>query len=185
MPIPLQVTGKNLEVSPAVREYLERRLEKVFRLFRQGEAKADLTQEQTQAAGDRFVVQVTLNTRGTLLRGEVRAQDLFSGIDQVVDVLKHQAEKFKSRRMERKKRGAPAPAEAEAEAEAPPEETPQSQILRVKRHPIKPMDPEEAVEQMELLGHDFFLFLNGQNSQFNVVYRRRGGGYGLIEPELG
>ena len=183
MPIPLQVTGKNLEVSPAVREYLERRLEKVFRLFRQGEAKADLTQEQTQAAGDRFVVQVTLNTRGTLLRGEVRAQDLFSGIDQVVDVLKHQAEKFKSRRMERKKRGAPAP--AEAEAEAPLEEAPLGQILRVKRHPIKPMDPEEAVEQMELLGHDFFLFLNGQNSQFNVVYRRRGGGYGLIEPELG
>ena len=173
------ITGRNLEVSPEVREYLQKRLEKVFRRWpRLTQVHAELAQEATRSSLDRFVAQITLlTTRGTLLRGQVRAPDLFTAIDQVADVLKRQVERYKGRIVERKERAAGI---APEEEEAPP--TP---IVKVKRFPIKPMDPEEAVHQMELLGHDFFLFFNEATQQFNVVYRRRGGGYGVIEPEIG
>lgn len=175
----LHITGRNVDVSPQVREYLQKRLEKVFRRWpRLTQVKAELAQEATRSPRDRFVAQITLNSKGTLLRGQVRAPDLFTAIDQVADVLKRQVERYKGRIVERKKRV--------AEGIAPErEEAPASSIVKVKRFPIKPMDPEEAVEQMELLGHDFYLFLNVATGQFNVVYRRKDGGYGLIEPEIG
>jgi len=176
--VEFHITGRNLEVPPEVTEYLQKRLEKVFRRWpRLTQVKAELAQEATRSAQDRFVAQITLNTRGILLRGQVRAPDLFTAIDQVADLLKRRVERYKGRIVERKKRVAGT---APEEEEAPP--TP---IVKVKRFPIKPMDPEEAVHQMELLGHDFFLFFNEATQQFNVVYRRRGGGYGLIEPEIG
>ena len=173
------ITGRSLEVSPEVKEYLQKRLEKVLRRWpKLTQVNAELAQEATRNAQDRFVAQITLLTaRGTLLRGQVRAPDLFTAIDQVADVLKRRVERYKGKIEERKKETAGAPAEEE---EAPP-----TLITKSKRFAIKPMDPEEAVHQMELLGHDFFLFFNEATRQFNVVYRRRGGGYGLIEPELG
>jgi putative sigma-54 modulation protein len=177
--VELHITGRNLEVSPEVREYLQKRLEKVFRRWPSlTQVKAELAQEATRSALDRFVAQITiLTTKGSLLRGQVRAPDLFTAIDRVADVLKRQVERYKGRIVQKKARAAGIAAEEE---EAPP-----SPILKTKRFSIKPMDPEEAVHQMELLGHDFFLFFNETTQQFNVVYRRRGGGYGLIEPELG
>ncbi len=172
------ITGRNLDVSPEVREYLQKRLEKVFRRWpRLTQVNAELAQEATRSAQDRFVAQITLNTtRGTLLRGQVRAPDLFTAIDQVADLLKRRVERYKGRIVERKKRAAGT---APEEEEAPP--TP---IVKVKRFPIKPMDPEEAVHQMELLGHDFFLFSNTDTAGLNIIYRRKDGGYGLIEPEM-
>ena len=173
------ITARNLEVPAEVTEYLQKRLEKVFRRWpRLTQVHAELAQEATRSAQDRFVAQITLNTtRGTLLRGQVRAPDLFTAIDQVADLLKRRVERYKGRIAERKGEAAGI---APEEEEAPP--TP---IVKSKRFPIKPMDPEEAVHQMELLGHDFFFFFNEATQQFNVVYRRRGGGYGLIEPEIG
>lgn len=174
----LYITGRNLEVSAEAREYLEKRLEKVFRRWpRLTQVKAELAQEATRSPQDRFVAQITLTTGGTLLRGQVRAPDLFTAIDQVADLLKRRVERYKGRIVERKKRAAGTPLEEE--------EAPSTLIAKSKRFSIKPMDAEEAVHQMELLGHDFFLFFNEVTQQFNVVYRRRGGGYGLIEPEIG
>jgi len=173
------ITGRSLEVSPEVKEYLQKRLEKVFRRWSTlTQVNAELAQEDTRNAQDRFVAQITLSTTGgTLLRAQVRAPDLFTAIDQVADVLKRRVERYKGKVEERKKEAAGAPAEEE--------ETPPTLITKSKRFAVKPMDAEEAVHQMELLGHDFFLFFNESTRQLNVVYRRRGGGYGLIEPELG
>jgi len=177
--VEFHITGRNLDVSNEVREYLQKRLEKVFRRWPTlTQVNAELAQEATRSSQDRFVAQITLlTTRGTLLRGQVRAPDLFTAIDQVADVLKRQVERYKGRIAERTQRETGI---AQEEEEAPP-----APIVKTKRFPIKPMDPEEAVHQMELLGHDFFLFFNETTQQFNVVYRRRGGGYGLIEPEIG
>lgn len=172
----VQITGKNVEVSPPVREYLERKLSKVERLLpRVLEFKAELKQEHARSADDRFVAQVTVNIGGTLLRGETRAVNLFTAIDEVAEVMERQAQRFKGRLYDRKR-----PAQVRP-APAPQGET---IIVRTKRFPVRPLAAEDAVEQMELLGHDFFLFVNPDSGQLNLVYRRKDGKYGLIEPAM-
>jgi putative sigma-54 modulation protein len=140
----------------------------------------------TKAAEKRYVAQVTINTHGALLRGEERASNITAAIDSVVDVLNRQIERFKGR-LYRSKRRTPPTKQLAAELTEPEEEALVVEgrgIVKVKRFPVKPMSPEEAVEQMELLSHDFFIFFNADNDHFSVLYRRVDGDYGLIEPEL-
>ena len=148
----------------------------------------ELREENTRSASDRAVAQVTLRSRRTILRAEERTGDMFASIDAVSDKLERRIRRFKGKRARNHKR---AVAEANTlEASVSPvaalieeEETPEeAAIVRRKRFEVYPMDPMEAVEQMELLGHDFFVFLNGETGQINVLYRRRDGTYGLIEP---
>lgn len=170
----IQITGKNVEVSPTVREYIERKLSKLGNhLAALDEFKVELSQERTRSPNDRFVVQMTVNCAGALLRGESRAINLLTAVDEVTKVMARQVERFKGRLYQRGKG-------VSLRHLAPPTEA--SRIARVKRFPIHPLTPEEAAEQMEMLGHSFFLFLNPDSGTVNLIYRRQDGSYGLIEP---
>jgi len=128
------------------------------------------------------VCQATLRANGTILRAEERSDDMFTSIDAVLDKMYRQIARYKGKRKNRW-RGAGAQVEPlPLEIEEEPEE--ESRIVRYKRFAMAPMNPEEAVEQMELLGHDFFVFYNADEGQINVLYRRKDSDYGVIQPEL-
>ena len=179
----LQITGKNLELLPAVRRYIERKLGKLGRhLPNITEAKVEISKEKTKSPQQHFVVQVTVDSSGTLLRGEERGEDLFTAIDRVAEVMKRQIEHYKGKLYE-KGRGSSLARSGFSEEVA--EEQPRSEVVKTKRFTVKPMSVDEAIGQMELLGHDFFLFFNADSEELNLLYRRKDGNYGLIEPELG
>lgn len=178
----LQITGKNIELSPIVRQRIERKLGKLGRhLPNITGYKVEVAQEKTKSPEQHFVVQVTLNSNGTLLRGEERGQDLFQAIDKVAQRMDRQIEHYKGK-LYRKGRGS-SPLRGEFNREIEPRER-LKEVVKVKRFPVKPMPLAEAIDQMELLGHDFFLFFNAESEGLNLLYRRRDGNYGLIEPVL-
>ena len=181
----LRVTSKNMEISDGERQYLEKKLGRLaHHLPNITESTVEITRENTKEPQNRYVVQVTLNSRGTLLRGEVRAPALAAAIDNVADVLDRQIERFKGRRYDRGRREGERPEEiGSTVSEEEGEET--ERLVKTKRFSVKPMSVDEAIEQMELLGHEFFLFVNPDSNKFNVVYRRKDGNYGLLQPELG
>lgn len=188
----LKLTGKNIELTPELRRYVERKLGKLNRYLPNiREITVEIAREETKSPQDRFAVEVTLDADGTLLRGEERGENLLEAVDGVEDVARRQIERYKGKRMVRKGGGEPVGAGENAEVEtglSVPEtidKTSDNRIVRVKQFAIKPMPVEEAVEQMELLGHDFYLFFDMDTSSYSVVYRRRQGGYGLIRPVLG
>lgn len=137
-------------------------------------------------------VEITCDIGGHILRAIERDSDPLSAFDQALDKLQRQITRYKDRLVDRRKRsglhrGVDVPAaqpEQETEEVEPPAMPVEFEIVRVKSHTLKPMTPEEAVLQMEMLGHDFFVFFDGSADRVGVVYRRRDGGYGLIEPEV-
>ncbi|MCD6300078.1 MAG: ribosome-associated translation inhibitor RaiA [Dehalococcoidales bacterium] len=179
----LQITGKNLELLPAVRRYIERKLGKLGRhLPNITESKVEISEEKTKSPQQRFVVQVTVDSSGTLLRGEERGEDLFTAIDRVAEVMERQIEHYKGKLYEK---GRGSSLARSGFSEEVTEEQPRGEVVKTKRFAVKPMPVDEAIGQMELLGHDFFLFFNADNEELNLLYRRKDGNYGLIEPELG
>lgn len=175
------IQGRNVEVTDRLREYVESKVEKLDRYLPTiTEARMELSTEQTRSAEDRQVAQLTLHIRGVLLRSEERSSDMFTSVDNVMDKIKRQIDRYKSKRRARY-RSSPAEVAALVLDE---EEAEQRSIVRTKRFSVTPMDPEEAIEQMELLGHSFFVFYNVDEGQINVVYARRDGNYGLLQPEL-
>jgi putative sigma-54 modulation protein len=129
--------------------------------------------------------EIQLDLPGGLLRVEEEDQDLYAAIDRMVDRLEVQLKRYRERRFVGRRhsyQGPPPPEVRDMEALRKPEEEEGPRIVRVKRFEMKPMDPEEAVFQMEALGHDFFVFRNAKTDEINVVYRRKDGNYGLIEP---
>jgi putative sigma-54 modulation protein len=179
----LLVTGKNVEISEAVEKYLERKLGKLARhLSAINESKVEISREKTKSPDERYVVQVTVNSRGTILRAESRAAVLDAAIDSVSDVLARQVERYKGKLEGRRRKTSQAKRQTSlSEIKGA---TPLKHVVKEKRFVVKPMSLEEATEQMELLGHDFFLFLGTDSGNLRVIYRRRDGDYGLIEPEL-
>ncbi len=178
----LQITGKNIELSPAVRHYIERKLSKLSRhLPNITESKVEISEEKTKSPQQHFVVQVTVDSNGTLLRSQERGADLFTAIDKVAAVINRQVEHYKGKRHDKRKGSSFARGEFSEEAE----EQPLRKVVKVKQFTVKPMSVAEAIDQMELLGHDFFLFFNADSKGLNLLYRRKDGNYGLIEPELG
>ena len=177
----LVITGRNMEISDGMREYIEKKAGRLDRYLRGiDEASLELTRESAKSADDRHIAQLTVRVMGTILRAEERSADVFTAFDAVLDKMYRQIIRYKTRRRGKKR--------VQEEDLMPPieeydEEAPR-RIVRTKRFQVLPMDEEEAAEQMELLGHDFFLFLNGNTGELNVLYRRRNGDYGLIEPEL-
>lgn len=138
-------------------------------------------------------VELTCDLDGHMLRAIERDGDPLIAFDQALEKLQRQIGRYKDRLVDRRKRGSghrgleniAVPAAAVAEAAEPIAEVPEEfEIVRVKSHSLKPMSPEEAVLQMEMVGHDFYVFLDGGAQRVGVVYRRRDGGYGLIEPEV-
>ncbi len=176
----LQIKGRNVELSPAVRSYIERKLGKLNRhLPNIMETSVEISGEQTKSPQQRFVVQVTINSNGTLLRGEERGKTLFAAIDKVAAIMNRQIEHYKGK-LHDKGRGSSFARSGFSEET----ETPLPSVVKVKRFTVKPMSVAEAVDQMELLGHDFFLFFSADTEKLNLLYRRRDANYGLIEPEL-
>ena len=179
----LQITGKNMELLPAVRHYIERKLGKLNRhLPNITEAKIEISKEKTKSPQQRFVVQVTIDSSGTLLRGEERGEDLFAAIDKAAEVMNRQIEHYKGKLYKKGRGSSFAKGGFSEETVA---EQPLGKVVKVKRFAVKPMSVDEAIDQMELLGHDFFLFFNADSQGLNLLYRREDGNYGLIEPELG
>lgn len=183
------VKGRGLEVSEPLRAYAEEKIGKLDRyLDNITEASVDLSVEKVRNAEERFVAQVTMSANGTILRGEEKAGDLYTAIDSVLDVMQRQIQRYKGKTYRSKNKGRTSMVKAVAAQVTEPafdetsEERPR--IVKTKRFAIKPMEIEEAAEQMELLGHDFFVFFNATTEEVNVLYRRKDGNYGLIEPEL-
>jgi putative sigma-54 modulation protein len=179
----LTITGKNMEITDALRQYVERKIGRLDRYLPSiSDTRVELSVENTRAAKDRQIAQVTLRSKHGLLRAEEASADMFASIDAVLEKIQRQADRFKGKRWAKRIGSEEEMSAAGTEEEVVPEET--SRISRIKRFAMVPMDEEEAIDQMELLGHDFFVFYNANQNQINVVYRRRSGDYGLIVPEL-
>lgn len=185
-PVGIDVTFRHVEGTEMVREYVLKRLSKtIHSLPNLRAASVEITYEQTKPVEGRYVVQVTLSADGTSLRAEERGRDPNTTVDLVHELLERRIRDWKGRVYFERRRQASAYKDAtDMEATALPPTDKTGQILRMKSHETKPMFPEDAVEQMELLGHDFFFFLNADTGKHNVLYRRRAGGYGLIEPAI-
>ncbi len=175
-------SGKHLEVTSALKDYAETKLSKLDRFF-------DHVQEihvTESILRNQHIVEVTLKANGTLIRAEERSPDMYTSIDLVIDKLERQLNRYKSRFITRTREslGGHKPGEMAHAPEEPraEEEASIPAIVRTKRFAVKPMDPEEAALEMELIGHDFYVFRNAESDEVNVIYKRQDGNYGLIEP---
>jgi len=188
--MPVRVQGKHIAVTDALRAYAEQKLAKLPRYFdRVQDAQVVLSVARDRTRGRAQVVEVTVWCDGLVLRAEETSEDMYTSIDRAVEKLERQIEKFRSRiiekrRLDESRRRRRVQQSAEAALEAQGTESPaQPQIVRVKRFAMKPMTPEEAVLQMELLGHLFFVFRHAGTQNISVLYKRHDGDFGLIEPE--
>jgi putative sigma-54 modulation protein len=176
----VSVFTRNLEMTPRLNEYVDQKVERLDRYLPSiDEARVDLSVEHTRNASHSQVAQLTVRVRGKILRAEERTEDMFASIDAVLDKMYRQIARYKGKRQDRMQ------TVAEGLPVTGQDEEVQGEIVRVKRFELLPMVPEEAIEQMELLGHSFYVFLNADEDAVNVVYRRGDGNYGLLQPELG
>jgi putative sigma-54 modulation protein len=179
------VKGRNVQVTDPLKAYAEKKLQKLTKYFNNIK-EAEVTQSIQR---NWHIVEVLVEGDGIFLRGEERSGDMYASIDAVVEKLEKQLERFKGKLLAH-----PRPAETtegEEGAEDLTDELTDEEaeeglptVVKTKRFAIKPMAAEEAALQMELLNHDFFVFLNSETEQVNVLYRRKDGNYGLIEPEF-
>ena len=177
------ITKNNVEVSETMREYASKKIGKLNRYLPSiGEGKVEILEERTKLPEKRFAVQVTLDSKGTLIRAQERANDLRTAIDRVMDALTSRIERYKGKLYDKGRGISLARQEAVEETEGV--EAPKK-VVKNKHFLVKPMPEDEAINQMELLGHDFFLFINADTDMVNLLYRRKDGNYGLIEPEAG
>jgi putative sigma-54 modulation protein len=189
MTLQVEVYGRNIEVTDRIQDYVDKKVSKLDR-YLPGieEARVDLAYEKSaRSAADRQVAQLTVRGRGFVLRAEERADDIFAALDIALDKLQRRMERFKGKRS-RARTEAMGVSEAFAPPEIEEEDTSELGpiIMRRKKFMLVPMDEMEALEQMSLLGHEnFFVFYNVNTNSVSVLYRRRDGNYGLIEPELG
>lgn len=186
----VQIRSRNGKVSDDQRSYIEQKLHKLDRyLDGIGDVVVDLARSYQRGIGDVHITQVTLQTpQGTILRAEERDPDLLKAIDCLHDSLQRQMTRYKDRHYRRGKIrrqggevievGGNGRANTDNSSSAAP------QLIRTKTFAYKPMYSDEAIEQMELLGHSFFVFTDAETNQVNVVYRREDGNYGLIAPEV-
>ncbi len=170
------VSGRNMNVTDALRDTIQSKLGKLDRFFhKELEAQVTLSIEK-----NRHIIEVTIPFNGSILRAEEATEDMYRSIDGVVDKLTRQLEKQKNKLENRINRYETIRFENIKVDEE--DDTEEARIVRTKRFLIKPMDSEEAVLQMELLGHNFFVFVDAETDDVNVVYKRKDGDYGLIEP---
>lgn len=181
----LQVKPHGVALTGELQGYIDRKVGRLDRyLDRITEAKLELREEQRRTGGVKHVAQLTLATNFALLRAEEEAAEIHAAVDAVAIKMERQIVRYRSKwKSRRHNHHGPAPTLPEAgiadEAEEPDVET----ILRTKSFSSKPIDQDEAIEQMELLGHAFFAFINARTGAVNVVYKRRNGGYGLLHPQ--
>jgi putative sigma-54 modulation protein len=176
----LQVKGKNVDVSDSIRSYAEQKLRKLdARLHELTVVELELTVERNPSIAQNQVAEATVWTKGPVLRAREASTDMKASIDQLTEKLLRQVSHYRERRSRRGNRGS---AIADGGGMPVRPEEAEQQIVKSKQFAVKPMTAEEAVLQLELIGHDFFVFRNADSGEINVVYRRNAGGYGLIEP---
>lgn len=170
------ITGKNIEVTEGLRAAVYEKIGKLERYFsRDTDVIVTLSVEK-----ERQKIEVTIPVKGSIIRSEQTSTDMYVSIDLVEEVIERQLKKYKNKIIDQKQANAAfSDAYVQEEAEDPEE----VKIIRTKRFAMKPMDAEEACVQMELLGHNFYVFRNAETDEVNVVYKRKGNTYGLIEPE--
>lgn len=183
----LTIQGRNMEITSRLQNYVEKKAGRLDRYMPNlTEVYVDLTTENTRSAIHSQVAQITVrDNRGTILRAEERSNDMFAAIDAVTDKLYRQISRYRGKRQRKWRQsghseefmGEPLPVEDV-------EEVDEARIVRTKRFSIRPMTADEAVDQLELLGHDFFVFYNADDDAINVLYRRRDDNYGLLQPAL-
>jgi putative sigma-54 modulation protein len=176
----LQVKGKNLEVSDSIRRYAEEKLGKLNRqLHELTQVELELRVEKNPSIPQNQVAEATVWTKGPTLRAREASTDMKASIDQLTEKLQRQVEHYRAKRRRRPARGSEIPSGGPMaiEEEAGPK------IVKSKQFSVKPMSAEEAALQLELVGHDFFVFRSDESGEINVIYRRNDGGYGLIEPQ--
>lgn len=172
------IKGKQVSVTPAMQEKAEKKIRKFEKFFRP-DAEAILT---FKVEKDRFIFEVAIHSDGTIIRAEERSDDMYSAMVLVVDKLERQIRKHKTRLGKQLHQEALIPSNFDISEDI--EEDDDYDVVRTKHFALKPMNVDEAILQMNLLGHSFFVFTNGDTETVNVVYKRKDGRYGLIEPEL-
>ena len=171
------ISGKNLSVTDGLRTAVEDKLGKLERYFTPDtEVIVTLSVEK-----ERQKIEVTIPVKGNIIRSEQVSNDMYVSIDLVEEVIERQLRKYKNKIVDKKQEGGNF---QKAFMEKDYDEDDEVKIIRTKKFGIKPMYPEDACVQMELLGHNFFVFYNAETEQVNVVYKRKGNTYGLIEPEF-
>ncbi len=173
------ISGKNIEVTPGLKDSVISKLGKLERYFTPDtEIIVTLSVEK-----DRQKIEVTIPVKGDIIRSEQTSTDMYVSIDLVEEVIERQLRKYKNKLIARHQEGSAFKQEF-FEEEPAIDSNDEIQIVRTKKFGIKPMFPEDACVQMELLGHDFFVFSNAETEEVNVVYKRKNGTFGLIEPEF-
>jgi putative sigma-54 modulation protein len=192
----VDIRTKDFKVSQGLREYVQERVDKLDRFVGRGaNAKLELTHEHNRTGGDLIVAQVTIAIRHTLLRAEEQHADARRALDLALDKIGSQLRRYHNKRTDRSRvpnaadfattlpaLSDDAMSELAAIAADGEDDEDRQEIVRTKRFSLKPMSSFEAIDQLELLGHDFFVFLNADDDQVNVIYRRKNGHYGLIQP---
>ncbi len=171
------ITGRNIDVTEGLKSAVEEKLGKLDRFFApETEVNVTLSVEK-----ERQKIEVTIPVKGNIIRSEQVSSDMYVSIDLVEEVIERQLKKYKNKIVSKQQNVA---AFAQEFVDKDYDDEDDVKIIRTKRFGIKPMDPEEACVQMELLGHNFYVFFNSETEEVNVVYKRKGNTYGLIEPEL-
>ena len=180
------ISGKNIEVTPGLRDTIEQKLGKLERYFTpETEIIVTLSVEK-----DRQKIEVTIPVKGNIIRSEQTSNDMYVSIDLVEEIIERQLRKYKNKLVARSQ-GHPAASSSGNnfkkeffESEEESSEDDEIRIVKTKKFGVKPMFPEDACIQMDLLGHNFFVFCNAETDEVNVVYKRKDGAFGLIEPEF-
>jgi len=173
----ITITGKNINMTEGLKSAVREKIGKLDKYFSpETVAKVTLCVER-----DRQKIEVTIPVKGGIIRSEQVSDDMYVSIDLVQEIIERQLKKYKTKLVDKKQNAASF---SRAFVEKNYEEEEEIKIVRTKQFDIKPMYPEDACVQMELLGHDFYVFCNAETDQVNVVYKRKGSTYGLIEPEL-
>ena len=186
----IKVHGRHVEITDHIQEYVEKKVGKLERhLSNIDEVRGELTESHARSQSDRYTFQLTLLGTRRILRTEVTNGDIFAAIDAAIEKMARQIEKVEGRRKDRRRTASlVANTEAVLAAEAlidEVDEDDEPRIVRHKRFIVQSMGEEEAQEQLELLGHDFFLYFNNQEGAINLIYKRKDGLFGVLQPEIG
>jgi putative sigma-54 modulation protein len=188
MALEVAIFPKNIELTDRINEYVSKKMAKLDRYLNDiDETRVDLSYlKSARNPSDRQVAQITIRGRGYILRTEERSEDIFTAIDAALDKMQRKIERFKGKRVRGRGDGTPTAEVTPDLISAADDVSEAPMIVRRKTFNLVPMDEMEALEQMSLLGHEsFFVFYNVDSNAINVLYRRRDGSHGLIEPKLG
>lgn len=183
----IQITGRKMPITDPIRSYAEEKISRVAKIHDRDDMTVDvvLSVQKNPSVKNKDVAEVTAHMKGVVVRAEEAAPDMYQAIDLVSEKLERQMRKYKTKLLDRRNGGKTAVRTAPGDSELPPllPEEPEGVLVRTKVIEMKPMTEDEAILQLELLGHDFFVFNHADAGTVSVVYRRHDGDYGLIQPQ--